>query len=152
MGDDALTQERKAGYFKQYYRDNFEKISLRKQRYSIENKERLNQQTRQWHKDNPEKSLLTTAKSRAKRLRLPFNLTIENIVIPSECPVLGIPLLTKAGKRTDNTPSLDRIIPDKGYVKGNIKIISWRANRLKCDASLAELIRLVGYMENNTCD
>ena len=51
-----------------------------------------------------------------------------------KCPVLGIPLhLTGQGIQKDGTPSVDKIIPSKGYMRGNVKIISWLANRIKSD-------------------
>lgn len=135
--------------FKEYYENNFSKIRKTKQKYSANNKEKLNEQTRQWHKNNPEKSLLLSSRTRARRKELPFNLTLEDIVIPTVCPILGISMFTLKGKRTDNTPSLDRKIPEKGYVKGNVAIVSWRANRLKNDASLDELKRIVAYLESS---
>lgn len=115
--------------------------------YHRENREKRNLRARDWHRNNPVKSLLPTIKSRAKKQGVPFDLTEEDILIPDMCPVLGIPLSKRGGKRTDNTPSVDRIVPSLGYVKGNIKIISWRANRLKCDATLEELEKLVRYMK-----
>lgn len=80
---------------------------------------------------------------------MPFNLTPEDIVFPETCPILGIPLIFSEGGRTNNTPSIDRIIPEKGYVKGNIEVVSWRANRIKNDASLEELEKIVAYMKRN---
>lgn len=141
--------ERNALTFKEYYENNFSKIQKTKQKYSAKNKEKLNEQTRQWHKENPEKSLLLSSRTRARRKELPFNLTLDDIIIPTACPILGIPLSTIRGKRTDNTPSLDRKVPEKGYVKDNIAIVSWRANRLKNDASLGELKRIVAYLESS---
>ena len=120
-----------------------------KKEYSRKNKERLNRQTREWHQRNPERSLVVSAKSRANKQNVPFNLTPEDIVVPKVCPVLGIPLFRQKGKRTDNTPSLDRIIPERGYVKENVRIISWRANRLKCDATFEELEKIYNYVKNN---
>lgn len=99
-----------------------------------------------WVDQNREQRLLSSAKSRAKRKGLPFNLELEDIVIPERCPVLGIELDTDGGKWKDSTPSLDRMVPDKGYVKGNIAVISWKANWLKRDASLQELESLVRWM------
>lgn len=61
----------------------------------------------------------------------PFDLTTSDICIPDRCPVLGIPLEIGSKQRTDNSPSLDRHIPHVGYVRGNVEVISWRANRLK---------------------
>jgi hypothetical protein len=118
-----------------------------KRLYSKINKERLNRQTREWHKRNHKRSLVVTARARAKKQNIPFDLVPEDIVVPEICPVLGIPLIRQKGKRNNNTPSLDRIIPEKGYVKDNVRIISWRANRLKCDASFEELEKLYLYMK-----
>lgn len=113
-----------------------------------EDRDKRNRRTRAWHKDNPERSLFITARSRAKQQDIPFEIEIEDITIPEICPVFGIPLRISQGKRTDNSPSLDKRVIEKGYVRGNIAIISWRANRLKCDANLEELKQLVAYMEN----
>jgi hypothetical protein len=51
------------------------------------------------------------------------------------------------GRATDNSPTLDRIIPSLGYVRGNVKVISMRANVLKHNASLDELKKLVAWLE-----
>lgn len=90
-----------------------------------------------------EYKMLARAKSRAKKNNLPFNLELDDIVIPDVCPLLGIPLKSNTDKTSPNNPSLDKIIPEKGYVKGNIWVVSLRANKLKNDASLQELELLV---------
>lgn len=118
-----------------------------KKEYSIQNKEKLNEQTRQWHKTNPERSMYVTARARARSQGVPFEIETEDIIIPEVCPVLGIPIFVSEGKRTDNTPSLDKIKRELGYVKGNIAVISWRANRLKCDATLEEMRQILAYMD-----
>jgi hypothetical protein len=46
------------------------------------------------------------------------------------------------------SPSLDRIDPSQGYIKGNVVVISHKANRLKNDAGLAELRALVAWLES----
>jgi hypothetical protein len=92
---------------------------------------------------------LNNIKSRCKRKGLPFNLTLEDLVIPEFCPVLGIPLIKRRGKFSDNSPSVDRTVPHLGYVKGNVSIMSYRANRIKCHASLDDLRKIVAYMEAN---
>jgi hypothetical protein len=116
-----------------------------------EDRDHRNKRTRDWHKNNPVRSYLLAARGRAKRLGVPFNLKEEDIVFPKICPALGIPIILLATeeprKRTDNTPSLDRIIPELGYTKGNVRVISWRANRLKSDAKLYEVERLLRYMK-----
>lgn len=72
---------------------------------------------RAYYKDRrqrrPARELWDRARKRARRLNLPFNLPRDSIVIPPACPVLGIPLKT-GGKRTQQSPSLDRIFPQQG--------------------------------------
>lgn len=87
------------------------------------------------------------ARKRAAKLELPFNIEPEDIVIPDICPVLGI-VLSSSGAR-DARPSLDRIVPALGYVKNNICVISFRANRIKSDASADELRRVLDYVERS---
>lgn len=113
-----------------------------------EDRDHRNKRTADWHRGNPQRSYCLAAKNRANKQGVPFDLEPEDIVFPDYCPVLGIRLRFTRGGRTNNTPSIDRIIPEKGYVKGNIMVISWRANRLKNDATLEELKKLVEYMEN----
>jgi hypothetical protein len=60
--------------------------------------------------------------------------------------VLGIPLQIGTGDKTDNSPSLDRIVPSKGYVIGNIEVMSDKANRIKTNASLEEIEKVVIYL------
>lgn len=72
---------------------------------------------------------------------MPFNLEPKDIVIPTECPVLGIPLKRGEGAITDHSPTLDRITPEKGYVRGNVLVISNKANRMKSTATSQELLR-----------
>lgn len=118
-----------------------------------EDRDHRNKQTRDWHRDNPKRSYLLAAKKRAKEQDVPFDLEESDIVFPDKCPVLGIPviLLRTDGprKRIDNTPSLDRIIPSLGYIKGNVQMISWRANRLKNDATIDEIKKILSYMEES---
>lgn len=63
--------------------------------------------------------------------------------------MLNIKLNNHAGEQLlqDNSPSLDIIIPSKGYVKGNVWVISNRANRAKSNLSLEELKTLVYNLE-----
>jgi hypothetical protein len=87
-----------------------------------------------------EYKLLASARRRAKLESLPFNLELEDVVIPEYCPVLGIKINKEVEVyRQDDSPSIDKLIPALGYVKGNIHIMSWRANMLKRDASLQEM-------------
>jgi hypothetical protein len=74
---------------------------------------------------------------------------IEDIVVPDICPVLGIPLYLSRGKAGPNSPSLDRINNSKGYISGNVFVISYRANVLKGDATIDEVKMVLDYMEKN---
>lgn len=91
------------------------------------------------------KYLLLKAKANARRNDVPCNLDEGDILIPKFCPILNIPISPHATGRAWNTPTVERLVPSKGYVKGNIIIISWRANRLKCDASFDEIERLYNF-------
>lgn len=91
--------------------------------------------------------MIQNARVRARIAGVPFTITANDIVIPTNCPILGIPLFQAKGKRGggDNSPSLDRIKPELGYVPGNIIVISNRANRLKSDASIEELRSIASF-------
>jgi hypothetical protein len=87
-------------------------------------------------------ALLRAARHRARRDGLEYNLTLDDVVIPEKCPLLGIPIAFNGRQAHAGSPSLDRKTPAKGYVKGNIWVISHRANTIKSDATPGEL-RLV---------
>ncbi len=102
--------------------------------------------------------LVSGAKRRAKDKNLPFDIDLdyvrsmvgENAELAFHCPVFGIPLdwscmRSNEAKPLPNSPSIDRIDPERGYVKGNIKIISFRANQIKSDGSPSELKLVAAY-------
>jgi hypothetical protein len=92
--------------------------------------------------------MLIAAKGRAKRLNIPFDLITEDIVIPEICPVLGIKLERSLSRFNNNSPTLDRIQPDLGYTKGNVRVISHRANALKSNMTLEEGCLVLKDLEN----
>ena len=108
------------------------------------------------HKVVPaQKKMLYSARKRAHLRGIPFNITEADIVIPATCPVLGIPLsrVVDGGPGVGpqpSSPTLDRIIPELGYVPGNVAVISWRANKLKSDATLAELEAVTAWVKSIT--
>ena len=96
-----------------------------------------------------------SAKKRAKARDLPFDITPLDIHIPERCPVLGVKLVVGVGRGpgigpAENAPTLDRIDPSRGYVRGNIAVISWRANRVKDNATAAEHRLLADWMDAHT--
>jgi hypothetical protein len=91
--------------------------------------------------------MLKNARIRARKVEVPFTIALSDIVIPTHCPILGIPLFQRTGTRGggDHSPSLDKIRPERGYVPGNVIVISNRANRLKSDASIEELRSIASF-------
>jgi hypothetical protein len=94
--------------------------------------------------------MLARVKSRAKSNNIPFDLTLEDISIPDTCPVLGIPLRASTGRQGyhPHSPSLDRLVPEDGYTRGNVRVISARANLLNNDATVEELRAVLSDLEN----
>lgn len=111
---------------------------LAKQRYYLNNKEQIRKRTKEYYRVNPLVQLLRNAKSRSKKRGWDFTIEINDLVIPDKCPILNIPLVTATGYGLGNSPSLDRIDNSLGYIKGNVRVISNRANRLKCDMTVEE--------------
>lgn len=99
-----------------------------------------------------EKHRISKARQTAKKLNLPFNLTeeyIKSITPPNMiCPALGIKMMHGTKEKGNwRSPSLDRIIPELGYVKGNVVIVSFKVNRIKNDANLEELTKITNFYE-----
>jgi len=105
--------------------------------------------SRKWYNSHVEKRILSRIKHKAKRFGIEFDIDVSDIVVPDNCPILGMPLVKVnqgSGYHT-NSPSLDRIDPEKGYTKGNVRVISARANLLKNDASSTELRLILKDLE-----
>lgn len=97
------------------------------------------------------KSIISRLKASAKKRDIPFSLTtsdLDEIGIPITCPVLGIPIYYHKGKVQDDSISIDRIDSNRGYVKDNIVIVSHRVNKLKSNASLEEMEKMVSFYKS----
>lgn len=143
-----VTKERTL-YNKKYYSDNKENKKKYYKQYYLDNRESLDLQNRQYQIDNPEKALIISIRSRSKKHNIPFDLSEDDIVFPKVCPILNIPLEIQVGKRyktRDNSPSVDRIVPSLGYVKGNIQIISFLANSMKRNATKEQLLLFASWV------
>lgn len=96
------------------------------------------------------KLLWSNLKASAQKRNIPFNLSLsdmDNIGIPLLCPILGILLYFNRNKVEDNSISFDRIDSTKGYTLDNVIVISYRANKLKSDATLDEMRKIVTFYE-----
>lgn len=140
------TENRKRAQ-KKYAETHRPKIRAKMKRLYAENKEAYNATSLAWRIAHLDYIMLADARKRAAKFGLPFNLDLFDIEIPVVCPVLGFLLVYGKGGRTDASPSLDKIKPELGYVKGNVAVISWRANRLKSNAKAEELRKIAAYME-----
>lgn len=124
--------------------------SLRKKEWHKENSERLSKKYKERHYKNKE-----AIAEYGRASGIPYDLDPEYLVSiwVDVCPVLGIPIIDGSKltgcSRPDNLAELDRMIPDKGYVKGNMHWISRRANRIKSDATVEELEKIISYMKDN---
>lgn len=94
------------------------------------------------------RGMLWRAKKRAKIKGLEFLITARDIgPLPKICPVLGIPLnWDRAGLPAGDSPSIDRLDNRKGYIEGNVMVISNRANMIKCDATTEEVQAVADFM------
>ena len=115
--------------------------------YHHANRELIAVKQRQRRVEKVSSRLLLDAKKRAKARGLPFDLMAEDVAVPAVCPVLGIPLVVNAGRCGPNSPTIDRIIPERGYVRGNVAVISHRANTIKSDASVEEIEAVLRYVK-----
>lgn len=112
-----------------------------------ENKEKALARNKERRKDN-RKVLLEAAQNRSRAKNIPIDITIDDIVIPEYCPALGIKLERGKGKFISASPSLDRINPALGYIKGNVQVISSKANAMKNDASKEHLLSFARWILN----
>lgn len=104
------------------------------------------------NKTNIKYDMWIMAKKRCLKSNKEFNIKPEDIPeIPLFCPILNIELIRNINNfgPSDNSPSLDRIDTSKGYIIGNLKIISNRANRIKSDSTLEEIKNIYNYMLKN---
>lgn len=99
---------------------------------------------------NPRQHMVYAARQRARRDGLPCDIAVGDIAWATHCPVRGVELIytemPKASSR-GNIATLDRKVNSLGYTKGNVFVISHRANRLKQDATADELAAILAYIK-----
>ena len=89
--------------------------------------------------------LLRNARSRALQRGYEFSITPADIILPSHCPILGVPL-SKNGRRYGY--SLDKIDPSLGYIPGNVWVISQLANAMKWDSTAEERVAFAKWVQS----
>lgn len=114
-------------------------------KYYSENKQKVLARQRRVREEDPQQRLLRSIKGSAKKRNLVCDLTKEDILIPELCPILGVPM----ERFTEYTPSVDRIDNSLGYVKGNIQVVSKKANIMKCNATSEELLKFSFWVQAN---
>lgn len=172
----ARDPQKKKAYNDEYRRKNLEKIKARKAEYRKENleairkrgrdrykknkkkmlravkqyyqrnKERIRATTKEAHRADPRVAMYKAAQVRAKAKKMLFTLSLNDIVIPSHCPILGIPIVVGDGFRCHGSPSLDRVDPKKAYTPDNCRVISFKANTIKNDGTIEDHERVIAYM------
>ena len=145
-------------YSKRYRAVNADKLRAKKKQYRAANVEKIRKRKQELHAANVDKDPKGTwlrktfgrAKARAKKRGLPYDNKCPDLELPDVCPVLGIVLVypnSFKNKRSHNSPSLDRLENPLGYIAVNLRVISFRANALKNDATVDELEAIVRYMK-----
>jgi hypothetical protein len=85
------------------------------------------------------------AKTRAKNKNIPFTITIKDVIMTEKCPVFNIPF---DYENKMFSPTLDRINNELGYIPGNVKVISAKANRLKSNGTIQDFLKIIEYIKN----
>lgn len=133
-------------------KDSNKSASAKKHRenYYKKNKEIIHEKNRKKYRENERYAyaMVKRTEHRAMEKNLPFDLSVSDIVIPEFCPILNVKLeIAKGGENRDNSPSIDKIDPNAGYVKGNIQIISMKANRIKTNATISDIEKVLEYLK-----
>ena len=93
------------------------------------------------------RSKFRTKKANAKKAGRPWTVDFGDLEFPTHCPVLGIELNYFSEVICDNSPSFDCVIPERGYVKGNVYVVSQRANRIKNDGTAQEHYAIAKFID-----
>ena len=124
----------------------------RTQSYRKKHPIRVARSERAWRQKHPINMMLIQARKSARSRKLKFNLTLAHLktLVVDKCPILGVLLMygTCVGHASSNAASVDRLDSSKGYVIGNVSIISYRANLIKNDGTAKEHRLIAEFMES----
>ena len=158
------TKEEKLQQMRDYYQRNKESLSQQALQYRELNKEKLMLSAMErrrvvsvdpslWKKWRLTR-MLSSAKNRAKRQGVDFDLTIDYLltIASDNCPVDGFPMEWRVNKEQEagpamRTPSLDKVIPSLGYTKGNVQVICWQYNSWKRNMLVDDMRTLLSYLQ-----
>lgn len=149
--------EHTKNYRRNWYLNNREKALAYARKWLEKNPEKARENHQKWRlkcktdRTTWARNSLARIRHDSKRHGVRFALSLEDILeaMPKDglCPVFGVQLIF-GGKLHRNTATIDKVIPAKGYIPGNIGVISCRANRMKLDATGPDEIRKIAdYME-----
>lgn len=124
---------------RQYYLDNKEKVLGDVKLYRDSNRHIIQEKGREYYRRKLKNRMLNGSRARAKKYGIEHDISEADFEVPEMCPLLEIPLIIGHASVSEGSPSLDRIDPQKGYVKGNVWVISHKANTMKSNASLEEI-------------
>ena len=118
--------------------------------YARKGKARVHASVRKWREENPERRFFANKKNTCARDgKHEWGIEFSDLVWPTHCPALGIELNYveggKGGRSHDNSPSLDRLNSSRGYVKGNVLVVSCLANRIKNSSTPEQLARVAAF-------
>lgn len=107
---------------------------------------RTEQSKLRWDKDI-QSYLYYMARKRAGASGVEFTIRPSDIDVVDVCPVMQVEMTRHRGQFQNNSYSLDRVDSTRGYVPGNVRVISWYANHMKSNMSLGQIERLLQYMK-----
>ncbi len=129
-------------------------VACRKHRNTVYNHRRHGREQRdRYREEHPEIQMWWSARARAACKDVPFKITKQDIlnVWTDVCPIFNHRLERFTGNGTNGSgpwsPTLDRIVPELGYVPGNIQVISNRANMMKGNATPDELLQFAAWIQ-----
>jgi len=93
---------------------------------------------------------MRAVRARSLEIGVPFEITTEYLesIWTGVCPALGTPLDMDALKHSEGHAQLDRIVPELGYVEGNVAWLSERANRIKDNATTSDLEGILEWLKS----
>ena len=149
-------KEKLKEYKKKYYQENKEKAKEDRKKYYQENKEKINERNTEYYKNNRDENKVVymnrTVRARAKKKNLPYDIDEDYLksIWPEDnkCPALGLEF-SRTGEGLKSTSlSLDRLVPELGYVKGNLAIVSMLANQIMSNATPDQVIAVGNFFKN----